>query len=175
MSADIDFLVNGSDDALWVNDESDALRQFALFVEHAEQLGDFTVGICQKWEGQLLFGTKLLLRLDGVHADAKNDGIQFRQFIRCVPQRLHLNCSAGRLGFDEKRQDDPLALEVAQLDRLAILVDSFKGGSGFAHFGRAGYRRLISASHQSERCHHQPTEHLSHLQMFAVLVGMPKF
>jgi len=163
MRADIDFLVNGTDDALRVNEESDALRQFALFVEHAKQLGDFTVSIRQEVEGQFLLGAKLLLRLDGVHADAQDDGVQFRQFVRRVPQRLHLERSARRLGFDKKRQDDPLTFEVAQLDGLAILVDGFKGGSGFAHFGRAGRWRFPCVAHQGERCQYQPPDHLGHL------------
>ena len=63
--------------AVWPDDERgpddahDFLAVHVLFLQHAEGVGDFLVGIGQQREGQLEFLLKLLLRLGRVGLDAK--------------------------------------------------------------------------------------------------------
>jgi len=66
----LDFAI-GADDEGGPDDAHDFLAVHVLFLQHAERIGDFLVGIRQKREGQLEFLLKFLLCLGRVGRNAK--------------------------------------------------------------------------------------------------------
>lgn len=73
----IDLIEDLHDGALLVDDEGHAAGQFrVLRIDDAEAFGGFQLGVSEERVGELFLVGELLLEVEGVGADADDDGIE---------------------------------------------------------------------------------------------------
>jgi hypothetical protein len=80
--------------------------------------------------GQIRVAAKLLLALGVLRGNGKRDRVQRREFVLARREGLVLERSAFGLVGRIKRENDPLAFQVAQTVRFVVLVGQEKSGAG---------------------------------------------
>ena len=136
-----DGLVDLRDLPLRVDQERLPLRDAEREVD-AVALDDLAVLVCEEAEGQPVLLCEFLLYRDGILRHAENDDV-FRELRAFVTEGLRLDRSTGRVGLREEVEDDALACEGGERDRLPVLV--------LQREVRSGVARLEGGS--GEKCH----------------------
>jgi hypothetical protein len=125
---DLDDLAGGRDE------EGLALCELHVSVGHERDtvgIDDLVIGIGEKFEAEGVLGAPCLVTLDGVEADAEDDGVQGVVLGHVTLEVVGLDGAACGLVLRVEVKDDPLALVVAEADGLVFL-----GGQG--EVGRCG-------------------------------------
>ena len=134
------------DDAVLVDHVCDAAGVFVrgLFGGAVGE-AEFVIGVAEEREGEvelLREGGVLLLR---VEADAEDDGVLCVVLRDEVPEPGTLDRSAGCVGLRIKPEHDLFAAQVAQADRVAVVVGGLEIGgriSGLQHVRTSSERYL---------------------------------
>ena len=112
-----------ANDAVFIDDEGDAVGEEVSEAEDPVSLGDLLIGVAQQRKAGAGFFGELAVPFLGIKTDAQNlcaGGLEFGD-IRLIS--LDLASSTWSGGTRVKCQDDGfLAVEVSEFDKLAVLV-----------------------------------------------------
>lgn len=105
--------------------------------QHTVKLGDFSLGVAQKWKAQAELFSKALVGGFTVNADAEDLRLRFFEQGETSLVRLELLGSGRGVGQNVERQNDVLrAAKVAQPDKVAAVIGQFEIGRRVAGLGR---------------------------------------
>src|SRR5215470_17251828 len=135
--------IDFSDDARGINEKGVARRKLGYAEIHQRIVapGKFVMGVGEQLEMKAFGGTKLLMRLLILHADAENHRISL--FIKsnvALEITRFLGAAAGEI-FGIEIENDPLTAEIMKAERFAVLSVQRE-----IRRGRAGARCFLSRS-----------------------------
>src|SRR5262249_17418609 len=113
--------VDLADDALLVDHER-AARGEPVRPQDPVLLGRLLVGVREEREGEHFLVGELLLVGAGVGAAADDHGIELSKLLNAVAKTAGLDRSAPGHGFGEEVQDDVLAAQILQVERLGVFL-----------------------------------------------------
>ena len=124
------------DFAVQSDEETDAVRYFHVVHPHAVKVHNFSIGVGEQREIQLVFGDELLVAFGGIKTHANNLDVVLLQFTRAVAKTARFLGAAGRKILRVKiQQHDLFADQAGQCHRFAVLVLTGKRWRGVADFG----------------------------------------
>src|SRR4051812_41927542 len=107
-------------DALFVDDEGDALRNLDERPEHAERFADALVLVTDERERRLLLDGEATLRVELVGADADDLGAELADALIVVAEVARLHRASHGEGFGKEVDDDRAATERRQRHGRAV-------------------------------------------------------
>jgi len=125
------------------------LRDLSVLVDHvrdaagvlirrffggAVREADLAIGVAEEWEGEVELLREAGVFFPGVEADAEDDGV-LRFVLRDeVPEPGTFDGSAGGVGLRIEPEHDLFAAQVAEANRVAVVIDRFEIGSLISDF-----------------------------------------
>ncbi len=128
MAFGLDVRKDVADGPVGANDEGhagDSLHLLAihiLFLDNAEFVADFLIGVAKKRIGQIVLGLEFLLSFRIIGGDAQNYGTGALQFFVRFAEPASFNGSAGSVGFRKEEENHGLVAELFQRDGVSVLV-----------------------------------------------------
>jgi hypothetical protein len=120
------------------------LRDLSVLVDHvrdaasvfvgrllrrAVREADLVVGVAEEGEGEVELLREAGVFLRGVEADAEDDGVLRFVLADEVPEPGTFDRSAGCVGLRIEPEHDFFAAQVAEANRVAVVIDRFEIGS----------------------------------------------
>jgi hypothetical protein len=152
----IDLLPDLDDLAFGGDEEGVAGGELHLATGHdgdAVGIDDFVVGVGEHLEVEGVLGAPGFVALDGIEADAEDDGVEGVVLIEVTLEVVGLDGATLGLVLGVEVEDDPLAFEVGEADGLVFLGGQSKVGSGSANLGDVGRGCCMSLDAEAADCY----------------------